>query len=271
MTERGSLKMAKGTKNRIRKGPLGGRPRQDGERYPNGRLKPPGPNARSVEVRQAFGLNKLNQRLVPLDVAHANGWISNEDYLTGLRFASLHRLAGFARPGGTVSSLLEVDVPTEVSLSVTLHAKSFFAGLPHAELVALWDRVFDRAERDPVESDQASVTAMLKWKAACSAMTLSERSEVTDVCVNDSFPQWLIQRSAGREGTAWERKRDLLLSGLGKVRQALRSPRAAEPYTAPQPSAQANGRAYTERTVYVDEETGAQVLEVERISRRAAA
>jgi hypothetical protein len=247
-----------------------GRPRKAGDRYPNGKLKPQGPNARCVENRKSMGLTKLNQRMIPLDVAHANGWLSNVDYLTAIRFANLHQTAGLARSGSAMGATLEVDVPTEVSLSVTMQAKSFFAGLPDAEMVALWDRVFDRAERDPVRADETATAAMKQWKAACAAMTMQERGEVTDVCVLDSWPQWIIQRSAGKMGTTWERKRDLLISGLTKVRQALRktspSPPSAQPIEV-KPSTPV-GERQTERTVYVDSQTGEAMLEVERITRR---
>ena len=254
--------------HRISKGQGGGRPRQEGERYPNGRLKPRGPNERSVEIRQALGLKKLNQRMVPLDVAHANGWLSSVDYLTGIRFANLHQAAGFAHSGGSMGATMEVDIGTEVSLSVSMDAKSFFSGLPHAELVVLWDRVFDRGERDPVKADEASAKAMRQWKAACAAMTMQERAEVTNVCVLDSFPQWIIQRSAGREGTSWEGKRDLLISGLAKVRQSLRPQRDPAPELTDyaRPVNRAPSRAQVERTVYVDEE-GKPVREDVRIRR----
>lgn len=250
----------------------GGRPRKAGERHPCGKLKAPGPNERSLEIRQGFGLGKLNQRMIPLDVAHANGWLSDVDYLTGIRFANLHQAAGFTRSGSAMGSTLEVDVPTEVSLSVTLQAKSFFSGLPGDELVALWDRVFDRGERDPTRADEASAKAMRQWKAASAAMTMEERAEVTDVCVLDSFPQWILQRAAGRMGTSWERKRDLLTSGLAKVRKALRPDRGAAPEAAsePRPIRRRPRRADVERTVYVDEEERP-ILEVERITRRPAA
>lgn len=248
----------------------GGRPRQEGERYPNGRLKPAGANERSLEIRKGFGLSKLNQRMVPLDVAHSNGWLSDVDYLTGIRFANLHQAAGFNRAGSAMGSTLEVDMPTEVSLSVSLHAKSFFAGLPHNELAALWDRVFDRGERDANKSNEGAAKAMKLWKAANAAMTAEERDEVTNVCVLDSWPQWIIQRSAGREGTTWEAKRDILISGLMKVRAAIRPERTVDPVEDEPMQDGPTGPLRTEHFVYVDE-SGAQVLEVERITRRPEA
>lgn len=246
-----------------------GRPRKPGKRYPGGQLKPAGPNERSVEIRKSLGMDKLNQRMIPLDVAHRNGWLSDVDYLTAIRFANLHQTAGFAQFGGSMSSSLEVDVPTEVSLSVTMEAKSFFSSLPNAELAALWDRVFSRGERDPVRADEAAAKANRLWRGTCAAMTMQERSEVTDVCILDSWPQWLIQRLAGHEGTAWERKRDLLISGLTKVRKALRQMGPPPSHTPDDPEPRRSppaGQLRTEHFVYVDEE-GNQVLEVERITR----
>ena len=248
----------------------GGRPRKEGDRYPGGQLKPAGPNERSLEIRKGLGLGKLNQRMVPLDVAHANGWLSDVDYLTGIRFANLHQAAGFNRAGSAMGSTLEVDMPTEVSLSVSLHAKSFFAGLPHNELAALWDRVFDRGERDANQANEGAAKAMKLWKSANAAMTAEERDEVTNVCVLDSWPQWIIQRSAGREGTTWEKKRDALIRGLAKVRAAIRPERTVDPVEDEPLQDGPTGPLRTEHFVYVDE-TGAQVLEVERITRRPEA
>lgn len=243
----------------------GGRPRKDGDRYPSGQLKPAGPNKRAVEIRKALGLDKLNQRQVPLDVAHRNGWLSDVDYLTGIRFANLHHAAGFSRAGGSMGSCLEIDAATETSIAVTAEAKSFFSSLPDKEMAALWDSVFDRSERDPGRANEASAKAMREWKTACAAMTMQERGEVTDVCVLDSFPQWIIQRAAGRMDTTWERKRKLLVSGLAKVRQALRRPRPPTEMSSAQPR-RPSGPQQIERTLYVDEE-GNKVLEVERRSR----
>jgi hypothetical protein len=215
-------------------------------------------------------MDKLSQRLVPLDVAHKNGWLSDVDYLTGIRFANLHQAAGFSRAASAMAATMEVEAPTEVSLSVTLEAKSFFSSLPGNELVALWDRVFDRGERDPVQAEAAAAKAMRQWQTANAAMTPQERGEVTDVCVLDSFPQWILQRAAGRMDTSWERKRDLLISGLTKVRSALRVPREGSEEAEPVQAVHKSGAARVERFVYVDEE-GSQVLEVERITRRPAA
>lgn len=132
-----------------------------------------------------------------------------------------------------------------------------------------------RSEPDKAKADEGSAKAMLKWKAANAAMTMQERAEVTDVCVHDSWPQWIIQRNAGRMDTAWERKRDLLISGLGKVRIAIGSPKAANdtqptPPVAANDTARPSGPVRTERTLLVDQETGEVFRVIERITRRAA-
>ena len=93
-------------------------------------------------------------------------------------------------------------------------------------------------------------------------MTPNERAEVHNVCILDSWPQWILQRRAGRMATRWERKRDLLISGLRAVRRALRPEAANEDgQEVPKPT---SGPQTIERTVYVDED-GKTVLEVERV------
>lgn len=46
-------------------------------------------------------------------------------------------------------------------------------------------------------------------------MTSEQREEVTNTVLRDSWPQWVLQRVSGRFGTAWERKREVLIAGLG--------------------------------------------------------
>lgn len=260
-------------KSRIRKGGNrsgGGRPKQDGERYPNGRLKPQGPNQLVVDRRKAL-CDDVTKATSPLDVALHHGWLDEADYRTGLDFAYIYRLAGFGQSSGGGAARHEVEKPIELSLDVTTDARSYFSALPHAEVAALWDRVFsDDGVVRATAADRAAA-AMAKWKAANAAMTAAQREEVRLVCIEDSFPQWIIQRRAGRMGTTWERKRDLLIAGLRAIRQALKpagdqadAGPPAEPATLPP----ATG---VDRTVYVDQDTGETVLEVERVRRGQAA
>ncbi len=90
------------------------------------------------------------------------------------------------------------------SLRVTTDAKSFFAGLPHAEVAALWDAVFDDDGQRKASADERAKDATRLWQSANAAMTAEQRQEVHRVCIDDSFPQWIIQRAAGHMDTAWE-------------------------------------------------------------------
>lgn len=244
----------------------GGRKRQDGERYANGRLKPPGPNARTVEMRAAFGVNDIGQAFTPLQVAARQGWLSPADCRIAATFASIHTLAGLGRSASAVGADREVEAGAAVSGDPS--APSFFATLPHAEVVAIWDAVFASDGGDPSDREKRAIRATQQWKAANAAMTPEQRAEVYDVCILDSFPQWIIQRAAGRMGTSWEKKRDLLIAGLRAVAHALKpqgvdrqlSPQVDEFKVRPLPPGSVR------RSFYVDPD-GHPLFEVERVYR----
>jgi len=165
----------------------GGRKKQDGERYPSGRLKPIGPNQLVVDRRKAM-CDDITKATNPLDVALYRGWLDPADYDTGRTYARLHHAAGFGHRGAAAGANMEVPKPTETSLDVTLDARSYFSSLPHAEVAALWDSVFND-DGQPVKTPEEGATeAMVKWKAANAAMTAFERAEVSSVCIDDSFP-----------------------------------------------------------------------------------
>lgn len=239
----------------------GGRPSQAGDRTPGGRLKAPGPNQLIIERRKAL-CDDIRKATNPLDVAHYRGWIGDADYRTGLTYARLHAAAGFGRRhrGGS----REVSPPTEVSIDVMADPKSFFAGLPHAEVVALWDAVFDDDGSRKATADQRAQDATRLWQAANAAMTAAQRQEVHRVCIEDSFPQWIIQRAAGRVDTSWEGGRLILIEGLRAIRRAIK-PATAPTVPPPAPPAIADMRV-VEREIRTQE--GAVVLEVERVRRR---
>lgn len=254
--------MGKATNPRTRSSrSKGGRPRKDGARYASGKLKPVGPNALVMERRKAL-CDDPTKASNPLDAAYANGWLDLADYRTGIMFAHLHQAAGFGSSGGAIGSALEVGSPLDLSQDVTASAGSYFASLSHAEVAAIWDSVFGGSLATAEDRHERAARANSRWKLANAAMTPDERAEVHNVCILDSWPQWILQRRAGRMETSWERKRDLLISGLRAVRRALRPEAANEgAREAPKPS---SGPKAIERTVYVDED-GETVLEVERV------
>lgn len=256
--------------SRINPRSKGGRPRQAGERTKGGRLKHT-PNARVIAMRAAFGVDHIGQAFSPIQIAYRNGWLTEVDCRTAAEFASLHAAAGLGRSSISLSADMEVDRGTETSGDVS--AKSFFAQLPDREMAQIWDAVFNDDGGQRLSADDRATRAMARWKLANAAMTSEQRREVHDVCILDSFPQWVVQRAAGRMDTAWERKRDLLIAGLGSIRRALHplkptsSAPAFEPLASSPPSP---SRAQVNRTVYVTED-GEPLLQVERIARRPAA
>ena len=60
------------------------------------------------------------------------------------------------------------------------------------------DGVFDQVERGDAEARASA--AFREWKALNVLMSPGEQREVFLVCVRDSWPQWIVQRAAGRRG-----------------------------------------------------------------------
>lgn len=259
--------MGKATKPRINPRSKGGRPRQQGERTKGGRLKH-SPNERVMQIRAAFGVDHVGQAFSPIQIAHRNRWLSDEDCRTAVEFAGIYAAAGLGRSSISMSAEHEVDRRTETSREVT--APSFFAQLPDVEVAMIWDSVFNDDGGHLMDRDERGAAAMRKWKAACAAMTPEQREEVHNVCILDSFPQWIIQRAHGHMETSWERKRDLLIGGLRAVRAELHRPKGKHDQAPVAPMVSAQTRAQVERTVYVSED-GEPLLEVERVVRRPAA
>lgn len=241
----------------------GGRPPQEGERYPSGKLKRPGPNQLMVERRKAM-CEDVTMASCPFDLAFAKGWISAGEYSAGRAYIAVHARANLGSPG--IPSQSDHSMPEPVG---DIRAVSWSA-LSDDEITRIWDS----ALRDSGPSgtrDEQTALAQRQWKAACAAMTLAEQTEVDNVCVRESWPQWVIQRSAGHMDTSWEKSRTVLISGLRAIRQALAKPTEAKADTfIPAGPANDGPARVFERTVYVQED-GEPGLIVERITRRSAA
>ncbi|MGH6979051.1 MAG: hypothetical protein ACRED4_07150 [Brevundimonas sp.] len=248
----------------------GGRPRSDGDRYPNGKLKPQKPNDRTMQMRASLGVTDIGQAFSPIQVAARKGWLSADDCRIAATFASIHTIAGLGRASSAAGAGHEVAPRTDVSGDPA--AASFFATLPHSEVVAIWDAVFTSEGSPASDREDRATKAMAQWKAANAAMTPEQRSEVYDVCILDSFPQWIIQRAAGRMNTSWERKRDLLIAGLRAVGGALRPapstrPDSVDRFEQPDFKLERCGEgASVRRDFYVDQDNHP-LFEVERVYR----
>lgn len=77
---------------------MAGRPRQDGERHPCGKLRPAGPSIEAIEKRRilvgdrAFKKSgELDPRAgYPLGILYLRGQLTHADYAAGMRFAGLY-------------------------------------------------------------------------------------------------------------------------------------------------------------------------------------
>jgi len=224
-------------------------------------------------MRAIFGVDHIGQAFSPIQIALRNGWLGEADCRTAAEFASLHAAAGMGRSSISMTSDLEVKTRTETTGDPT--APSFFAQLPDQEVAMIWDLVFSNDGGAQDTREERAARAMRKWKAANAAMSPEQRTEVHNVCILDSFPQWVIQRAHGHMETSWERKRDLLIAGLRAIRAELHPPKAREPINtgargAPSSAPSPVPPRVIEHTVYVDED-GEPLLEVERVVRRPAA
>ncbi|MFC5373207.1 hypothetical protein ACFPIF_11615 [Brevundimonas faecalis] len=200
--------MGKATNPRNRSQTKAGRPKAKGDRYACGKLKPQKPNERIVEIREAFGLAKLGQKFTPIEVAFARGWIDDDCYQAAVRYAALYRLASHGAP--------RVAVRMDPSRPDGARVRDLsFAHLTDKEVAAIWDSAMP-TRQSPEDDLERRERATREWKATNAAMTPSQRSEVFEVLILDGWPQWIIQRAAGRFKTTWEAKRDLLVEGLAQ-------------------------------------------------------
>ena len=215
--------------------------KRSGPRYPNGRLKPDGPNPRLLELRRLIAPDvRLAEN--PLDAAFANGWLSEAEHRAGRVYARLCAQVDLGGPRAGRARLTERAAPAEGQ-----GRKLAEMSLP--ELAALWDAALgDGAPAGPEERAAAAERAMAAWRAIGASVRAPARAELFSVCVLESWPQWLLHRLSGlalrrraeaenrpladdelalialRFTTRWETKRDLLVEALAGVAAVLRPP-----------------------------------------------
>ncbi len=241
-----------------------GRPRQTGDRDAGGRLRPPGPNPKVVAERRALvGQDgDIARASSPLDLALARGWISQGQHRAGTNYARLYRMSRLGAPDRDVGFGLREAPGVEAVDPRGLREMS------DCEIAAAFDGVFDRVERGDAEARASA--AFREWKALNALMSPDEQREVFLVCVRDSWPQWIVQRAAGRFGTRWEAAHGALIAGLNAIDARSRRPRTAAPSQPAAPAPERPPRRTTARrletTLYIDGE-GALLFEVERRGR----
>lgn len=199
----------------------GGRPRRAGPRHPSGKLvQKVEPNARVMAERRVL----LGEPLAPpaalsaaehpMALALARGWISEEQHRVGEAFAVAWRRS---HPQRRPPGIEERPDPAQRDLRRV-------GEMSDTELAGAFDAIL-RSRPDPADQARAEAAARARYVALCRVMTAQEQNEVFLAFCLASWPQWILQRCAGRFDTAWERKHRLLTSGLEAASGVLRGPR----------------------------------------------
>jgi hypothetical protein len=198
-----------------------GRPRKDGPRHPSGQLvQKVEPNPKVVELRRALIGAAPTARLAdaedPMTLALARGWISEAQHRAGAAYAQAWRRS---HPQRRAPGLEETREPATRDLRRV-------SEMSDAEIATAFEAVFSAPEArgPPSEADLAEARA--RYNSMSRALTAAEQNEVFLCFCLASWPQWLLQRCAGRFETPWERKHRLLVSGLETL-AALQRPRRA--------------------------------------------
>jgi hypothetical protein len=166
-----------------------GRPKKEGERFPNGQLKARGavgPTAEMVAKRKVLAADGTKSTC-PLDAAVAQGWLTEDQQKAGRLFASLYRKADTQGP-----RLARVMLPETVTSVDVRDLK--FAQLSDEEIVAIWDAVFTGNGGAPMTREQMAVNASKLWQRLAWAMRPKILAELHAVCIQEQWPSWLLRR-----------------------------------------------------------------------------
>jgi hypothetical protein len=168
------------------------------------------PNPKVVELRRALVGETSAARLAdaedPMSLALARGWISEAQHRAGVAYARAWRRS---HPQRRAPGLTETADPDDRDLRLV-------SEMSDAEIAAAFDAVFAAPTQDPL-SEAAQVEARARYNTLSRTMTAAEQNEVFLCFCLGSWPQWILQRCAGRFETPWERKHRLLVSGLATL------------------------------------------------------
>lgn len=183
-----------------------GRPRKEGARHPSGQLvQKVEPNTKVVELRRALLGEAPKASLAsaedPMSLALARGWISEAQHRAGTAYAAAWRRSHPQRraPGLAETSEAGERDPRRVG------------EMSDAEIAQAFDAAFATTG---APSEASQMEARTRYNALSRAMTAAEQNEVFLCFCLGSWPQWILQRCAGRFATSWERKHRVLVSGL---------------------------------------------------------
>lgn len=263
-----------------------GAKRKPGARYANGRLKPVDPrNPRVAEIRKELSPDPT-MASCPLDCAYANGFITEAQYRAAMSYAGAFKASRMGAPGCKTAK----DLSTPESAVDVRGVR--YADMPDADIAAVWSSVESDTRGIDTGSDRGEETGLDRWQRMNAGMDPAARSELQLVAIDQSWPHWINQwivaakivsraKDEKRKATTEEKdrvkallhsrhaeKRNLLIAGCEHVRRAMSRDRI-ESAPAPEGSiASVPGPKIAETTHYVDP-TGAPVLEVVRIRRKA--
>jgi hypothetical protein len=176
------------------------------------------PNAKVVELRRALLGEAPGVQLAdaedPMALALARGWISDAQHRAGMVYVQAWRRSHPQRRAPGLEETRESEVRDLRRVSE----------MSDVEIAAAFEAVFSRPESRGPLSEADLAEARLRYNAMSRAMTAAEQNEVFLCFCLGSWPQWVLQRCAGRFGTTWERKHRLLASGLETL-AAMQRPR----------------------------------------------
>jgi hypothetical protein len=169
------------------------------------------PNAKVVELRRALVGGATAARLAdaedPMSLALARGWINEAQHRAGAVYAQAWRRS---HPQRRAPGLTETADPAGRDLRRV-------SEMSDAEIATAFDAIFATPAAQGPLSEAAQVEARLRYNSMSRSMTAAEQNEVFLCFCLASWPQWILQRCAGRFDTSWERKHRLLVSGLSTL------------------------------------------------------
>lgn len=209
-------------KRKARGSSRAGRPRKEGDRYPSGKLKPPGPNERVIVKRKAGDADAGEH---PLDFALSQGWLDERLHRTAMDYRAAYGRAHFdGAPRLAMGGLAEA-MPSEA-------IKLKWAEMADADIVEIFDQVFS-VDTPPEGRDASAAKAWLRWKMLNNALRPDEREELFRVAILGSWPFWMPKAASDLAlGANDQRKRSLLFSALEGASRAMRPPRLKPTITA---------------------------------------
>lgn len=200
------------------------------DRFPCGKPKPKPvePNPRILAAREVLGL-PANATVSAIGYSYRRGWIAQRDLITAETYAEAYRGAALGTPGAAVTkddglatgaaALLQRDWH-EMTDAQVLALR--WQELSRKEIAAIWDSAFR-----PAPATQDRKGALRRWRLMAKAALPAELAQIDRVVLQDGWPAWIVERAQGRSDTPHERERDLLLSGLSKMRAAIWAAKSA--------------------------------------------